>query len=63
MDCPKNIHLQKDDWLELLASVHFLHKVRKYDWEKTVEKMKLLKPQLVTYIDNSKESLNNAGLI
>jgi uncharacterized protein YwgA len=63
VDKYKAIDLNISDWLELLASYHFLSKVRNYNHEQTEEKLRNEKPKLAEYSNHAEKALKEYGLI
>jgi uncharacterized protein YwgA len=61
-DVPKGVQLNKADWLELLASWHYLRKVNRLDERKAFKYMELQKARLVPFIPNAEEQLRAFGL-
>lgn len=51
------------DWLELLASYHFLCKVRQLSHESAVRVLADEKEHIVAYVDQAKSKLNCSGLL
>ena len=61
---PADFRLDRTDWLELLASWHYLRSVNKYDVVKATETMRRTKPRLAPYVDLAQRALSqfeNAG--
>jgi uncharacterized protein YwgA len=60
---PQGVDLQQEDWLELVASFHYLRTVSKYNQEKTVNILNEQKPRLAPYADFAKEALHRVHLL
>ena len=58
---PQEVGLSQDDWMELLASHHFLRK--NYSLDETREKIKLEKARLVPFIDKAENVLREQGML
>ncbi|MDL1867757.1 hypothetical protein FBR06_11160 [Betaproteobacteria bacterium PRO4] len=54
---PEDLNLSQSDWLELLASWHYLISISKYDDKQASETIKRTKPHLAPYIENAKKTL------
>lgn len=62
-DVPKGIGLAQEDWLELVASLHFLRKISGYDEEKTIATLQEKKSQLAPYALQAKTALTEVGML
>lgn len=60
---PKGIDLPKEDWLELLSSVHYLRRVRNESRAETVRTIKSEKPRLHQFISEAEKKLASVGLL
>jgi len=60
---PEGINIKMDDWLELLASVHYLYKVRNDDDEVASKTLEQEKSHLVHYLEQAKSVLTESKLI
>lgn len=60
---PRGVALPKADWLELLASWHYLRKVNKLDEAKARELMQRQKPNLVPFIPRAAQKLSELRLV
>lgn len=60
---PKEAELEKEDWLELLSSVHFLRKVNGYDKEEAHRVLKKEKPHLIKCEHLAERALRGASLL
>lgn len=60
---PQRVNLSQDDWLELLASIHFLAKVAGYTWEEILETLQNEKPYLKDFAPRAKIALESIGLL
>jgi hypothetical protein len=60
---PPGIDLSQEDWLELLASIHFLLTVSKFTDEESRDRLDKEKQHLVGFFDQGKISLRSAGLL
>lgn len=58
---PDGIELGRSDWLELLASWHYLRSVNKYDETKALEIINRTKPHLVPYVEAAKQALQQVA--
>lgn len=63
MDVPPDVPLSQEDWLELIASLHFLRKTRKYDEKKARATLNKEKPRLAPYFDKAEELLRQGNLL
>ena len=59
----QNVQLPQEDWLELIASVHFLRQVRGLSNKDTLTTLKTEKPRLVKYFDEAENSLREVSLL
>lgn len=60
---PGDLDLGSDDWLELLASLHFLLIRRKQSFDEAKATLKLEKPHIAEYADRGLGALESADLI
>lgn len=60
---PNDLRLSKADWMELLASWHFLAKVSRYEEAKATSVMEERKPHLADYISFAKAKLTEFELL
>lgn len=60
---PSGVPLAQEDWLELVASLHFLRKISCYDEAKSTEVLKDKKAQLAPYINQAQAALTGVGLL
>lgn len=61
---PHGSHLStQDDWLELLASIHFLETVSKYNPQACVAVLRQQKPHLADSFDLGRQTLRDVGLL
>lgn len=64
MTAPASVDLAQEDWLELVASLHYLMRVSGYTFEKSLEEMKgTSKERLLTHAETAKKLLSEAGLL
>lgn len=56
-EVPKDVNLERDEWLELLASYHYLRKVQKLNVEEASGKLNDQKPKLASFLENAKSGL------
>ncbi len=63
LDPPSGVHLSQEDWLELLASLHFLQYVSKFDQDKAVERIRQEKPHLKAFLHEAESQLQRYGLL
>ena len=59
---PKNVDLEKPEWLELLSSILFLKKVSKLKAKEIKQRIKEEKANLVAYIDAANDALKKMKL-
>jgi hypothetical protein len=62
-DVPPDVQLTKADWLELLASWHYLRSVNRLNDNGAQELMMRQKPNLVPFIPRAAEALQGRGLL
>jgi uncharacterized protein YwgA len=60
---PEDVGLSNDDWLELLASLHYLMQVRRLDIEAAGEVIRTKKNRLFPYVDEAHTALQAAHLL
>jgi len=60
---PPGIRLSQEKWLELLASIHFLQTVSKFDEKAARAVIAKEKASLVPFYDNGKNALLSANLL
>lgn len=60
---PQDVALTTEQWLELLASYHYLRNISKQDDEQAVKTLQATKPTLVEYTGQAKKALNEAGFL
>jgi hypothetical protein len=63
LEAPGSVGLSRADWLELVASVHFLRTQRQMTAEQTLETLKREKPHVVSFLDEAVAALQNGGLL
>jgi uncharacterized protein YwgA len=63
MKKPNTVTLEIEGWLELVASYHFLRKVRGYSNREATAKLEEEKPSLVEFVKICEQSLINVGLL
>ena len=64
LDVPTGVPLAREDWLELVASVHFLRRIsRRTQQDEAREVLAKEKTSLVRYVDTAEECLRNCGLL
>ncbi len=61
-EVPKNVDLEKPEWLELLSSILFLKKVSKLKAKEIKQRIKEEKANLVAYIDAANDALKKMKL-
>ncbi len=54
---PRKVQLQQSDWLELLASWHYLRSISKYDKDKALKTITRTKCHLAQYVEAAEEAL------
>lgn len=60
---PADVGLTGDDWMELLASLHYLEKVRGLDFAVARETISKEKNRLLPYVERAQGALDAAGLM
>jgi uncharacterized protein YwgA len=60
---PNDVALSQPDWLELLASVHYLRKVRELDDAKMTNTIRAEKAALLPYLPQARTVLTDAQLL
>jgi len=60
---PSGVALEQEDWLELVASVHYLAKISKRDEQRTKAVLEDEKPQLVPYLDAARHQLLSVQML
>lgn len=63
LDVPEGVKLSKPDWMELVASVDFLFRVRRMSTEEAREQMQREKTHVAMYMDVAMEQLKKHGLL
>lgn len=64
MDVPAGVDLPQEDWLELLASLHYLMCVSEYTFDKSLSEMRdTPKGRLLPYAEKAKSALVEVGLL
>ena len=63
MSIPEGVQLTPRQWLELLASVHYLRKFGKLDESNTQQRLAGEKPLLAPYASQAAKSLDSQGLL
>lgn len=63
MDVPSTVNLEKEDWLELVSSVHYLRRVQKREESKANEILKKEKKHLFPFKDEAVKMLKEVGLL
>lgn len=62
LEVPKGVNLTQEDWLELVASLHFLRKIRKCSMAEAVDILKREKSRLAPFANKAEESLARISL-
>jgi uncharacterized protein YwgA len=62
-EVPQGVDLKDDQWLELLASLHFLHRVSRKDDEAAMEILRKQKPRLVPFAVAARDKLREMSLL
>jgi hypothetical protein len=60
---PDGVSLGMPEWVELLASVHYLLEARKMTWPAAVDYLNVKKRHVAPYADRAHGVLKNEGLI
>lgn len=63
LDVPSDVTLSQEDWLELLASLHFLRSVSKFDREQAMARIRVEKPYLQAFLNEAETQLQRYGLL
>lgn len=63
LDPPPEVELSQEDWLELLASLHFLRHVSKYDRDKAMARIRQEKPHLQKFLSEAEKQLQHYQLL
>ena len=63
MVAPKDVDLDRRDWLELLSSVHFLRTATQLDAASTESRLESEKPRLSDYTPQATQILSGLGLL
>lgn len=63
MEVPEGVNLPQEDWLELVASLHFLRKVSKLDEHEALRILKKEKSHVVGFVEEAKSALLYAKLL
>lgn len=63
LEAPGSVTLSRADWLELVASVHYLRTQRRMSAEQTLETLKREKPHVVSFLGDAVSALQNGGLL
>jgi hypothetical protein len=60
---PVDVKLRRPEWLELIASVHYLLEARRMSWDRAEEYLCKQKPHVAPYAGQAREALEKHGLI
>lgn len=60
---PATVPLDRADWLELLASAHYLVSARRMSWSDATAYLQRKKPHVAPYADNAREALKTRGWV
>lgn len=63
LDLPPDVTLSQEDWLELLASLHFLRCVSKFEREEADKRILREKPHLHAFLAEAESQLQRYGLL
>lgn len=63
LDPPREVALSQEDWLELLASLHFLRRVSKFDRASAAARIRQEKPHLQEFLSQAETQLQQYGLL
>ena len=63
LQVPNTVTLEQEDWLELLASLHFLRTISNYSEQKASAEIKEKKPHVFNFIKQAEKELHNAKLL
>ncbi|HTU91724.1 MAG TPA: hypothetical protein VMF69_16695 [Gemmataceae bacterium] len=63
LDPPPEGVLSQEDWLELLASLHFLRRVSMFDSNKSTARIRQEKPYLQEFLPQAESQLQRHGLL
>ena len=60
---PAGVPLKQPEWLELLASVHFLQRISRMSLDEARNELKVRKPTLESWVDHAQEQLRQFGFL
>lgn len=60
---PAEVELPRPEWLELLASVHYLLEARRMPWDRATDYLSKQKPHVASYAAQARHALEEHGLI
>ncbi len=60
---PEDVALQQPDWLELVASYDYLHRVSRYDQSRALDELRKSTPLLARYAPQAEQGLKRVGLL
>lgn len=63
LNVPEGVALPQEDWLELVASLHYLLKISKQDKPTALETLRQEKPKLVAFAGPAEAKLREAALL
>jgi uncharacterized protein YwgA len=63
MSVPDDVGLPQEDWLELVSSLHYLRKIRRYNQDQALETLRREKSGLFPFVDRAERELVQVGLL
>ncbi|MGP0068098.1 MAG: hypothetical protein ACLQGP_31440 [Isosphaeraceae bacterium] len=60
---PPEVPLSEEDWLELVASLHFLRKISGFDRSRALDVLRREKPRLADFADVAEKKLAEIQLL
>jgi uncharacterized protein YwgA len=60
---PEDIGIKKDEWLELVSSIHFLRRESRYSKREAEDFLRKEKPQLALFIEYAESALKSSGFL
>ena len=63
LDVPNDVPIEQPEWLELLASVDYLQRVRRLDADRTNEVIRSKKSHIAAYLPQARAALAAGGLL
>lgn len=63
LQVPEGVSLEQEDWLELVASLHYLQKVRRLTYEEARWTLSEKKSHLIPFVEAAKKALMESSLL